>query len=163
MDTLAMPNREADVARNPIAVCEKWMSLMGGALSRDHLSALVKAVSLQTNSGNCTWSSQLSLMEGGRQNVVEEHTNAPLTSIYVHDMSVVSKTTGPTTLLERLSSLHGPRLVAMVIHFADVMLEELQSCANDGSNLSVAELQAATDRRFCHLLASITYNSFGHF
>jgi hypothetical protein len=163
MDTLAMPNREADVARNPIAVCEKWMSLMGGALSQDHLSALVKAVSLQTNSGNCTWSSQLSLMEGGRQNVVEEHTNAPLTSMYVHDMSVVSKTTGPTTLLERLSSLHGPRLVAMVIHFADVMLEELQSCANDGSNLSIAELQAATDRRFCHLLASITYNSFGHF
>lgn len=163
MDSLAVPNLEADVAGNPVTVCEKWMSLMGGALSQNHLSALVKGVSLQTNSGNYTWSSELSLMEGGRQNVMEEHTNAPLTSMYVHDMSIVSKTTGPTTLLARLSNLHGPRLVEMVIHFADVMLEELQSCGNDGSNLSVAELQAATDRCFCHLLASITYNSFGHF
>lgn len=166
MDSLVMPNLEADVAGslgNPTVVCEKWLSLMGGALSQDHLSALVRAVSLQTNSGNHTWSSQLSSKKGGGQNVMEEHTNAPLTSMYVHDISVVSKATESTNLLEMLSNLHGPRIVEMVIHFAEVMLEEIQSCANDGSNLSVGELQAATDRCFCHLLSSITYNSFGHF
>ncbi|KAG0554122.1 hypothetical protein KC19_12G064500 [Ceratodon purpureus] len=166
MDTLTMPNLEADVAgplRNPTAVCEKWLSLTGGALSQDHLTALVRAVSLQTNSDKHRWNSQLSPKEGGRQNVTEEHTNAPLTSMYVHDISVLNETTESTNLLDVLSNLHGPRILEMVIYFAEVMSEEIQSCANDGSNLSVTELQAATDRCFCHLLSSITYNSFGHF
>lgn len=167
IDTLTVPNLEADVARssgNPSAVCENWMSLMGGALSQEHLSALVRALSLQTNAGNHTWSSQRNSKEGGRvQSVMEEHSKAPLTSMYVHDISVVSKNSGSSNLLETLSKLHGPRLLEMVIQFADVMSKEIQSYLTDGSDFSVADLQAATDRCFCHLLSSITHNSFGHF
>ena len=166
IDTLNAPNLEADGAvslKTPSAVCEKWKSLMDGALSQDHLGALVRALLLQTNTGNHMWSSQLTSTEGGNQNVMEERTKAPLTSMYVHDILVVSKNSGSTNLLETLSNLHGPRLVEMVIQFADVMLKEIRSYANDGSDCSVAVLQAATDRCFCHLLSSIMYNSFGHF
>lgn len=166
IEDLAVPNLESDVAGslgNPTVVCEKWMSLMGGVISQDHLSALMRAVLLQTNSGNYTWSSQSTVNEGRRLNVMEEHTKAPLTSMYVQDISLVSKNTDSTNLLDTVSNLYGPRLVEMVIQFADVMLDEIQRCANDGSDFSLTEWQAATDRCFCHLLSSIMYNSFGHF
>lgn len=155
IEDLAVPNVESGSSGNATAVCEKWMSLMGDAISQDQLHVLVRAVEIQTYPGNYTWST----FKDGR--VMEEHTKAPLTSMYVQDLSLVSKN---TNFLDTLSNLYGPKLVEMVIQFVDVMLEEIQSCANDhGSDFSLSELQAATDGCFCHLLSSIMYNNFGEF
>lgn len=122
-------------------LCERLMSVVSGEVPKDEL---MRAISMQTSAGNYTWS-------------VGEHTKAPLSSMYVQDLSIASKKD------TSVAKLYGPKLVEMVIQFADVLLAEVQSCATDGSEFSLAEMQAATDRRFCHLLSSIMYNSFGDF
>ncbi|XP_024361576.1 uncharacterized protein [Physcomitrium patens] len=144
------------------ALCERWISLMGGADSPHHLSVLVKAVSMHTTSGNYTWGSYGSSKECERQYVTEGQTKAPLSSMYMHDVSL-ARNIVTTNFLGTLSKLYGPRLAEMVVQFADVVLEEIHSYVNEGSDACLAELQAATDRCLCHLLSSITYNSFGDF
>jgi len=74
---LIVPNLELGSLGNTIVVCEKWMSLIGDAISQDYLHALVKVVVLQTNPSNYTWST---FKEG---KVMEEHAKALLSSRYV--------------------------------------------------------------------------------
>lgn len=146
------------------SLCEKWMSTMGWPTWKHHLCALEVAVSMQIELSSHSLGLRKGFQEGEGDELDTKHDLSPLSRMYARDISLVQHSSFLSHFQLMLSCLAAPRLAEIVCKFLSVMLEERHNSKKEepGSTMS-AELQTVYDRCFCHLLLSITHNTFGHF